>query len=80
MSQPQLIPPTRDELLEQLRQLREQGVGTVAAAAAVEKEATRKLAEAVAAARDAGASWQDVADAAGVSRQAAQQRWGRING
>jgi len=48
---------------------------TQAAQAAAEAE--RQLAEAAHQARAAGASWAHIGDALGLSRQAAQQRWGR---
>lgn len=38
--------------------------------------AERELVVAARAARDAGASWTQIADALGLTRQAAQQRWG----
>jgi hypothetical protein len=39
-------------------------------------EAERKLGHNVLAARNAGASWAQIGDALGLTRQAAQQRWG----
>ncbi|HEY3006052.1 MAG TPA: hypothetical protein VGJ44_27135 [Kribbellaceae bacterium] len=49
-------------------------VGSAAHAAAV---ARRDLDQAVEAARAAGASWADIGQAAGMSRQSAHERWGR---
>ena len=49
----------------------------VAAATALEA-ARRELADAVAAARDAGDSWTAIGAALGVSRQAAFQRFGTV--
>ena len=46
-----------------------------AAAADVEK-ARGRLNDAVAAARAAGASWEGVDEAAGITRQSAHERWG----
>ncbi len=40
------------------------------------RSAQRRLEDAVLAARDAGASWAQIGDAAGMSRQAAHERWG----
>lgn len=77
MTQPPLYPPTREELLQQIDQLRAQGVVSVAEAAAAYDQAVQMLNESVRRARAAGASWQDIADATGMSRQGAQQRWGR---
>jgi hypothetical protein len=39
--------------------------------------AEERVAQAVESARGAGASWTEVGDAIGISRQAAQQRFGR---
>lgn len=47
-------------------------------AAGVLEQAEAQVAQAVAAARAAGASWSQVGDAVGVSRQGAQQRWGNV--
>jgi hypothetical protein len=41
------------------------------------REVERLTADWVQKARDAGASWQQIGDALGVTRQAAQQRYGR---
>ncbi len=40
-------------------------------------DAERQLGHAARAARAAGASWSQIGDALGLTRQAAQQRWGR---
>lgn len=48
------------------------------AAREVENAETR-LFELVDGARRAGATWQEIGDVFGVSRQAAQQRWGLLN-
>jgi hypothetical protein len=77
MVQPPLYPPTRAELLDQIKQLRAQGIVSVAEAAATYDEAVQLLNGSVRRARDAGASWDDIARATGMSRQGAQQRWGR---
>jgi hypothetical protein len=39
-------------------------------------QAETELADAASAARAAGASWSQIGDAVGLTRQAAQQRWG----
>lgn len=49
----------------------------VDSAAADVATATKRLNEAVAAARAAGASWAGIGAAVGISRQAAHERWGR---
>jgi hypothetical protein len=67
--------PSRDELLAQLADLRERAIGDVRAAAQLTADAGAQLDEAVRSARHAGASWADIATAAGMSRQGAQQRW-----
>jgi hypothetical protein len=46
-------------------------------AARVVADADHELARAARAARHAGASWAQIGDALGLTRQAAQQRWGR---
>jgi hypothetical protein len=46
-------------------------------AALMVERAERQLFEAVDYARRSGATWQAIGDLFGVSRQAAQQRWGR---
>ncbi len=48
----------------------------LADAAAASTDPDRNLAAAAHAARDAGASWAHIGQAVGVTRQAAQQRWG----
>lgn len=40
------------------------------------RAATQRLEDAVLAARSAGATWAQIGDAAGVTRQAAHERWG----
>jgi hypothetical protein len=72
-----LVQRTREELLAELTQLRERSLSDVQRHAQLAAEAERQLADAVAAARGAGASWADVAAATGITRQGAQQRWGR---
>jgi hypothetical protein len=51
-------------------------LGRLAEASHAAADAERKLADAAHAARDAGASWAQIGDALGLTRQAAQQRWG----
>lgn len=46
-------------------------------AARAAADAQHRLGEAARAARDAGASWTQIGDALGLTRQAAQQRWSR---
>ena len=46
-------------------------------AARAAADANHRLAEAARAARHAGATWTQIGDALGLTRQAAQQRWGR---
>ena len=43
-------------------------------------QAERELTLAVADARAAGVSWQGIGDALGITRQAAQQRFGKASG
>ena len=45
-------------------------------AAQAAADADQHLADAARAARDAGASWTHIGHAVGLTRQAAQQRWG----
>jgi hypothetical protein len=45
-------------------------------AARIAADANDQLQRAARAARHAGASWTQIGDAAGITRQAAQQRWG----
>ena len=52
-------------------------LGRVIAAAQTAAHADAELAHAAHAARRAGASWTEIGDAVGVTRQAAQQRWGK---
>lgn len=52
-------------------------LGRLIDAARAVDEADRKLTDAARAARAAGASWAQIGDALGLTRQAAQQRWGR---
>lgn len=81
-----LVPLDADQQAAQLRQqldrleaLKREGraraVDGVAAATAQAKAWGEKLDQAVAAARSAGATWQQIADAAGMSRPAAWERW-----
>ena len=55
----------------------DQDLDEVRAAAAAEKSATEQLRQVVATARERGQAWQGIADALGVTRQAASQRFGR---
>jgi hypothetical protein len=52
-------------------------VGAVRAATEAVQHARARLDEAVASARSAGASWESIGEAAGMSRQSAHERWGR---
>ncbi len=52
-------------------------LGRLIAAAQTAADADAELAHAAHAARHAGASWTQIGDAVGVTRQAAQQRWGK---
>jgi len=52
-------------------------LGRLIAAARAAAYAESELTLAAHAARQAGASWTQIGDALGLSRQAAQQRWGR---
>lgn len=52
-------------------------LGALIDAARAATAAERQLGHAAHAARAAGASWSQIGDALGLSRQAAQQRWGR---
>lgn len=69
--------------LDRVRALRMEhtlrAVSAVASAADRAALAGAELDAAVAAARDAGATWQQIADAAGMRRQSAWQRWGGID-
>jgi hypothetical protein len=51
-------------------------LGRLINAAHAAADADAELAHAARAARDAGASWAQIGDALGLTRQAAQQRWG----
>lgn len=80
----------RREVEEELAQLREQrqrienelaeyrarAVVSVEEAAAAHGEASEQLDQAVARARDYGASWADIGRAVGITRQSAHERWG----
>jgi hypothetical protein len=50
-------------------------VNRVKSHASFVKDATEELTMAVNKARQAGASWSDIGEAAGMSRQAAHKRW-----
>ncbi len=52
-------------------------LGRLIDAAHATADAEAELAHAAHAARDAGASWTQIGDALGLTRQAAQQRWGQ---
>jgi hypothetical protein len=68
--------------LERVKALRMEhtlrAVSRVAGAAADWRAAGEELDAAVAAARAAGATWQQIADAAGMRRQSAWTRWGKV--
>ena len=65
----------RAHIEEQLRSQAVSAVDAVAECAAALGTASDRLDEAVAHARAAGASWQMIARAVGISRQAATARW-----
>jgi hypothetical protein len=71
-STPRPVPATSD-----LRGERAWYVGAVEAASQAVEAAEAQLRQAVAVARSAGATWEDVADALGVVRQSAARRFGR---
>ena len=73
---PEAAAAEHQRLTQQLVELRERQLSNVRAAAQAADTAGQLLADAVRAARSAGISWGDVAEAAGMSRQGAQQRWG----
>ena len=62
---------------EWLAHLPTPAIAEVSAAAAAARKADADLAAAVRRARDAGESWAAIGTAAGMSRQAANQRWGK---
>lgn len=66
--------------LEQLEALRTEqiaeGLSGVRYAAGSWRSAAAELDDAVARAKRAGASWQQIADAVGITRQSAWKRWG----
>lgn len=68
----------RDELRERLEDEPDSYLVLVAAARAGAEETSRLLHEAIAGARGAGHSWEAVGRTLGVSRQAAQQRFGLV--
>jgi hypothetical protein len=70
-------PYSRAELEELLYEQTRRAVGVVADEAAKLGQQGAALDRAVASARAAGASWADIGRATNMSRQAAQQRWGR---
>lgn len=51
-------------------------LAAVLGAATEVRSATQRLEDAVLAARAAGASWAQIGEASGMSRQAAHERWG----
>ncbi len=59
------------------RHTKDEDLDGVRAAAAAERAAVEQLHQAVATARKRGQAWQAIADALGVTRQAASQRFGR---
>lgn len=71
-------PWSRAELEQMLNEHTERALSDVETAAAAFGRAGDALDESVRAARNAGASWAEIARrVGGMSRQAAQQRWGR---
>jgi hypothetical protein len=71
----QLLRAERAHIEEQLRSRAVTAVDVVAETAAALGRMSNALDDAVHAARAAGASWQQIARAVGISRQAATQRW-----
>lgn len=65
------------DLEETLRSIRELALAGIGNAAAVVTRGRDALETAVAEARAAGASWTEVGKAAGISRQAAREKWSR---
>lgn len=67
--------------LAQFEELREdfarEALRAITRISAERKEADAELTEAVAKAQAAGVSWERIGEAAGVTRQAAWQRWGK---
>lgn len=57
---------------------KEQTIGAVAEVSAEILDAHTRLEAAVRAARAAGATWAQIGQATGVSRQAAHEKWGHI--
>ncbi len=71
-------PYSRDELLQLLDQHAQRLAQEISDAALTFGRASEALDQAVRAGRNAGITWQEVANrVGGISRQAAQQRWGR---
>jgi hypothetical protein len=70
-------PWSRAELEQLLDEHTQQQVRNLSDAVAAFGRASAAVDQAVRSARSAGASWADVARTVGISRQAAQQRWGR---
>lgn len=65
------------QLRERLAEVQRQYLADLTATAGEVTAARDRLDQAVNAARAAGASWTDVGQAVGMSRQAARQRWSR---
>jgi hypothetical protein len=77
-----LVPVSREELTEQLEALdlallqhRAEAVDEVAKKATADADAGHALDNAVHVARGLGATWQQIADATGMTRQSAWKRW-----
>jgi DNA-binding phage protein len=77
-----LVPVTREELTEQLERLdfaqlehRASALADVTRHTRDQAAAAAALDRAVAEARGLGATWQQIADAAGMTRQSAWRRW-----
>jgi hypothetical protein len=66
-----------EQLRETLEEVRARAVVDVGTAAAEHSASRTALEAAVNAARAAGASWTEIGKAAGMSRQAARERWSR---
>ena len=66
-----------DRLRSRAETYRSERLADVAAKAQSSRTARAELDGAVAAARSAGATWQQIADATGMERQSAWRRWSR---
>lgn len=64
-------------LEELLQTIRNESLTDVGTAAATAREGRELLDQAVASARATGASWTEIGQAAGMTRQSARERWSR---